>query len=200
MNRNTPVIWIFEFRIPFSMDSIMVTEIAETDPRGLPWGRVIQVAVCRVDPESGIYDTVLNETVKADPLDLGKPALDRLLDVYGINTEELYLGEDQDVVSERLIDVLAGADCVSFDVGTFGNFLCYEPWNLNGLATFYPSMSRFLPAQAVPLEDEKVDPLRKAYDIMCPGDTAGVGERKGAYERAQMSASVLSALIRAGLF
>ncbi len=182
------------------MDKILVTEIAETDSRGLPWGRVVQIAICSVDPETGIYDTVLSETVKADPLDLGKPALDHLLDVYGVNTEELYLGEEEDVVVDRVIDAVAGSECISFDVSTFGCFLCYEPWNLNGLVTLYPSMSRFLPSQATPLEEEKVDPLRKAYDIMCPGDTAGVGDGKGAYERAQMSASVLSALIRAGMF
>ncbi|MBR4227131.1 MAG: hypothetical protein IKR86_10295 [Candidatus Methanomethylophilaceae archaeon] len=182
------------------MDEIMVVEIAETDPRGLPWGKVVQVAACRVDQETGIFESVLSESVRSDPIDLGKAALDRLSEVYGVNAESLYMGEDVGVVAERVIDAVAGSDCISFEVSTFGGFLCYEPWNLNGLVTVYPSMSRFLPAQAVPLEGEAADPLRKAYETMCPGDPVGVGGGKGAYERAQMSASVLAALIRAGLF
>ena len=182
------------------MDGILVTEIAETDPRGLPWGKVVQIAICKVDTETGFYETVLSESIKEDPLDLGKKSLDHLSDTYGINAETLYMGSEVDDVVDRVIDAVAGAECISFNVSTFGAYLCYEPWNLNGLVTLYPSMSRFLPAPAVALEDENVDPLRKAYDIMCPGDIAGVGEGKGAFERAQMSASVLSALIRAGLF
>ncbi len=183
------------------MDGILVTEIAETDPKGLPWGKVIQIAVCRLDQDGGFYDTVLTESIKADPLDLGKPALDRLSEVYGVNAENLYLGEDEGLVVERAKSVLVGSECISFDVGmVFGGYLCYEPWDLTREVTLYPSMSRFLPAQAVPIEGESVDPLRKAYETMCPGDPAGVGDGKGAYERAQMSASVLSALIRAGLF
>ncbi len=193
--------WISEFGISPFMDGILVVEIAETDPRGLPWGRAVQVAACRLDPEDGFYEAVLSDTVMVDPRDLGKAALDRLSDIYGIGAEALYLGEDERMVADRVRKVLSGSECISFDVGlVFGGYLSYEPWDLAGEVTLYPSMSRFLPAQAVPLEGEAVDPLAKAYSALCPGDPAEVGGGKGAEDRARMSASVLSALVRAGLF
>ncbi len=84
------------------MGDIYVAEIASTDPRGTPWGKAVQAAVCRVDGRTGLFDTIFFETVYADPLDLGKDALDRLSAEYGIYAESLYSGLPEEEVSSSL--------------------------------------------------------------------------------------------------
>ncbi len=183
------------------MDGIYVVETAASDPRGLPWGKVLQISVCRVDGDGGFYETAYSGSIQADPLDLGKESLDYISDRYGISAESLYLGVPEEEAASRAREILVGKECVSFDVGeVFGRYLSYEPWDLAREVTLLPSVSRFLPAQAMMLPSEEADPLAKAYEAICPGDPAGVGNGKGAAERTQMTASVLSALISAGLF
>ena len=181
------------------MTSIFAVETAATGPRGFPMDKVVQIAICEI--RGGEYETVFAEHVQTDPRDLGKEPLDYLSENYGIHAEDLYSGVPEEFVVGKVQGILVGQECVSFDVGeVFGRHLSYEPWNLAMRATLLPSLDRFLPAAATVLPDEDSDPLRKAYDVLCPGDPAEVGEGKGAPERARMTASVVSVLTEAGLF
>ncbi|MBR4504554.1 MAG: hypothetical protein IKP20_06255 [Candidatus Methanomethylophilaceae archaeon] len=183
------------------MGDIYVVETADSDPRGIPWGKVLQISICRVEEEGGFYDTAYSAAIQADPLDLGKDSLDYISERYGINAESLYIGIEEREAVARVRNVLVGRECVSFDVGeVFGRYLSFEPWDLTREVTLLPSISRFVPAQAKPLPDEKADPLETAYKKICPDDPAGTEGKKGAAERAQMTASILSALMEAGMF
>ena len=181
------------------MDKTFAVETVATGTKGFPWDKVVQIAVCEIC--GGTYRTVFAGCIGSDPRDLGKEPLDRLSSLFGIHAEDLYGGEPEESVVEKVRGILVGQECVSFDVGeVFGKFLSYEPWNLASEATLLPSVCRFLPAAATVIPDEDEDPLRKAYSTLCPGDPAGTGGKGGAPERAQMTASVVCALTEAGLF
>lgn len=181
------------------MERTFAVETAATGPMGFPLDKVVQIAICEI--HGGEFETVFAESIRTDPLDLGKEPLDLLSEMYGIHAEDLYSGVPEESVVDKVRGMLVGQECVSFDVvEVFGKFLSYEPWNLASQATLLPSVSRFLPAAATALPEEDVDPLKKAYDVLCPGDPAGTEGEKGAQARAQMTASVVCALTEAGLF
>ena len=76
------------------MDEVYVVEVSTTGPKGAPADAVAQIAVCRMLPDGSDFDTVYDATVAMDPKDLGKESLDHLSGCFGINPEDLYLGED----------------------------------------------------------------------------------------------------------
>ena len=69
------------------MDDVYVVEVAVTGPKGAPKDRVAEVAVCRVLSDGSDFETVYNDSVALDPLDLGKEPLDYMEANYGITPE-----------------------------------------------------------------------------------------------------------------
>lgn len=182
------------------MDDVYVVQIASTGPKGMPSEAVAEIAVCRMLADGSDFDTILSETVSIDPLDLGKDSLDWLSSSYGINPEDLYAGEDRDVVVKRVQEALYGKECTSYNVNNvFGKYLCFEPWDCTGELTLLPSVSGRLPAELRGPAEREHELIRLAYDSLCPGDPACVGKGSRAIQLAQMSASVMMALRTRGL-
>ncbi len=182
------------------MDDVYIVEIAATGEKGMPKDTVIEVAVCRMFQDGSEFETVYYGRVATDPRDLGKEALDRLVNEYGIEPEGLYMGDPEDEVVKGLQNAVFGKECTSFDVNmTFGRFLCFEPWDTTGELTLLPSYSVRLDRDLRnPPEGES--PIPYAYSKVCPDDPAGVGVGRTALDLAQMSASIMCNLRCGGFF
>ena len=175
------------------MDDVYVVEAAFTGPGGFPQDRVVQVSVCRMHRDGTDFDTVYDSFVYADPKDIGKPSLDYLSDNYGITAETLYMSPPEDIVVRELLGKLRGRECTSFNVNrTFGQFLCVEPWDLNGEVTFLPSISSRLPP-------EYAGDLASAYRYATPGNPMDV-RGTNSMDQCLMSTSIMMRLRRSGLF
>lgn len=183
------------------MDEVYVVEIATTGPKGAPDDGVAEVAVCRMLADGSDFDTVYDGSVLMDPRDLGKDALDHLTNVYGIKPEELYSGEDLDIVAKGLQKTIFGKECTSYNVGNvFGKHLSFEPWDCAREVTLLPSISSRLDADLRGPPETEHELIRKAYDSLCPGDPACVGGGRRAMDLAQMATSVLMVLRKDGWF
>jgi len=175
------------------MDDVHIVEVATTGPKGFPMDRVIEVAVCRMHRDGNDFDTVYDSFVFADPMDIGKDALDYIQENYGVTAETLYAAPDVDIVSKELLMKLRDAECTSFDVNlTFGAFLCVEPWDLNGEVTLFTSISNRLPP-------EHSRTLKEAYDYVTPGNPMEV-TGSTAMDRCLMSTSIMMKLRQTGYF
>lgn len=177
----------------------LVVEIASTGPAGYPADQVAEVAVCRI--EGTDFVTVYDDVVALDPLDLGKEPLDYMSEQYGIDVEDLYMGMPIDDVVSHVQDVLFGNECTSYDVGNvFGRYLSFEPWDATGNSELLPSLCARLPRELKGRPWEEHVKLREAYESLCPGDPADVGDGMHAGHLAQMASSVLLALREQGLY
>jgi len=176
------------------MDDVFVVEAAFSGPKGFPLDRIIEVSVCRMHRDGTDYDTVYDSLVHADPMDLGKDSLDYIQENYGITAEMLYAAPDEEVVVKELRSKLdSDAECTSFNVNrTFGQFLCVEPWDLNGEVTLLPSISSRLPP-------EYSKTLREAYDYVTPGNPMGI-EGSTSMDKCLMSVSIMMKLRQTGFF
>lgn len=182
------------------MDEVYVVETVNSGAKGVPNDVVVEVAVCRMNREGTDYDTVYNESISIDPMDLGKESLDFLEKEHGITAESLYMGESEEVVVKRLQEAIYGKECTSFDVNlTFGKFLCFEPWDMTRELTLLPPISWRLPRELRVQKEEGVPAVASAYREMCPGDPAGVGSGRRALDLAQMSVFLMMGLRRNGL-
>jgi hypothetical protein len=175
------------------MDDVYVVEAAMTGPKGFPQDRVVEVSVCRMLSDGGDYDTVYDSFVFADPMDLGKDSLDYLQENHGITAEMLYVSPEEDVVVKELFSKLRDRECTSFNVNrTFGQFLCVEPWDLNGEVVFLPSISSRIPP-------EYAKDLKAAYDYVTPGNPMDV-HGKTSMDLCLMSTSIMMRLRQTGYF
>ncbi len=183
------------------MDEVYVVEIAATGPKGIPSDTVAQIGICRMLPDGSDFDTVYDATVLLDPKDLGKGSLDYLAECYGINPEDLYMGEEQKDVVKKVQRIIFGRECTSYNVGNvFGKFLNFEPWDCTRNLTLLPSISMRLDPDLKGPPEMEYELVRKAYDTLCPGDPACVGEGRGAVDMARMAVSVLMRLRTQGWF
>lgn len=182
------------------MEDVYIVEVVPTGPARYPRDTVVEVAVCRVLANGLDYDSVLAERIAMEPRELGKNALDYLELFHGLTPQDLYFGETEKDVVERTRSVLCGKTCASFDIQhSFGNLLCFEPWNFTHEAELLPSIkSRFHPD--LRRMETIGNPIRDLYEKVLPGDPASVGEGNGAYECACMSASLFIHLREKGYF
>lgn len=181
------------------MDEVYVTELVTTGNMGYPKDEVAEVAICRMLADGSDFDLVYNDAVALDPRDLGKDSLDFLQQDCGMEPEELYAGEEKGIVAKHVQDVLFGKECTSYNVGsTYGKYLCFEPWDLTRNATMLPSISARLPIELKGPPEREHELIRLAYDRMCPGDPAEVGDGRRAIHLAQMAVSIMMVLRREG--
>ena len=184
---------MYPYSILDTMDDVHIVEIAASGPKGFPMDRVIEVAVCRMHRDGTDYDTVYDSYVFADPMDLGKASLDYIEENYGITAEALYSAPDEGTVAKELLGKLRDTECTSFNVNrTFGQFLCVEPWDLNGELSLFASISSRLPA-------EYTSTLKEAYDYVTPGNPMDV-RGSTAMDRCLMSTSIMMRLRQTGYF
>ena len=175
------------------MDDVYVVECAFTGTKGFPIDRVVEVAVCKMFKDGTDFDTVYDSFIFADPMDIGKDALDFLQENYGITTEILYSAPEEDIIVKEVYDKLAGKECTSFNVNlTFGKYLCLEPWDLNLELTMLPSISSRLPI-------EYSKDLKLAYDYVTPGNPMDI-QGHTAMDRCLMSTSIMMKLRQTGFF
>ena len=183
------------------MDDVYVVELASTGPKGAPDDPVAEIAVCRMDGDGGDFDTVYSELIALDPRDLGKDSLDYLSDNFDIHPEELYGGLPVSTVSEQLSRIIFGKECTSYNIGNvFGKHLSFEPWDCARELTVLPSISVRLDKELRGPPEQEHQLIRRAYDTLCPGDPACVGDGRRAIHLAQMAVSVLMVLRRDGWF
>jgi len=182
------------------MDDVYVVETASTGTKGFPKDRVVEIGICRIPAGAMTFESVFAERIETDPREIGKPALDRLELMHGMDPQNLYFGIPEDEAVDRVRDMLVGKTCASFDIQeVFGKFLCFQPWNLTHEAELLPSIkSRFHPD--LRFMETEGNPIRHLYDKVLPDDPASVGEGNGAYECACMSAALFIHLRGQGLF
>lgn len=177
-----------------------MVEIATTGPSGYPRDTVSEIAICRMLPDGSDFETVYNDGVALDPRDVGKASLDYMEESYGIVPEDLYAGSDIARVASDVQKIIFGKDCTAYNIGNvFGKYLSFEPWNCARNVTMLPSISVRLPSDLKGAPESEHILIRNAYESICPGDPAMVGEGRRAIHLVQMAASVLIALRRNGL-
>ena len=82
----------------------------------------------------------------------------------------------------------------------FGKHLNYEPWDCTRNLTVLPSISMRLDPELKGPPEREHELIRTAYDELCPGDPACVGDGKGALDLARMAVSVLMRLRAEGWY
>lgn len=185
---------------PLGMDDVYVVELATTGPSGYPKDTVAEIAVCRVMSDGSDFETVYNDGIALDPKDLGKDPLDYMEENYGIVPEDLYVGSDVSRVASDVQGLIFGKECTAYNVGNvFGKYLSFEPWDCARNLTVLPSISVRLPPELKGPPEMEHTLIRSAYDAICPGDPAMVGDGRRAIHLAQMAASVFATLRRNGL-
>ena len=177
------------------MDEVYVVQVATTGPKGAPSDGVAQICICRMLPDGSDFDTVYDAELSMDPRDVGKASLDYMSENFGLNAEGLYAGESSEDVVKEVQRIIFGRECTSYNVGNvFGMHLNFEPWDCTRRLTLLPSISmRLAPELKGPPEREHIL-IRRAYDELCRGDPACVGDGKDATALAQMAVSVLMGL------
>ena len=183
------------------MDEVYVVEIAATGPKGMPSDTVVQIGICRMLADGSDFDTVYDATVALDPKDLGKESLDYMMECHGIAPEELYVGVDEKTVVSEVQGIIFRKECASYNVGNvFGKYLNFEPWDCTRNLTLLPSISMRLDRDLKGPPEREHELIRKAYDTLCPGDPACVGDGRRAVDLAQMATSVLMRLRSEGWY
>ena len=193
--------------IYYSLRSRYVTEIyvieVNTDgDKGYPDNIVVEVGVCRVNLDTMDFDSIYNDIILLDPLDMGKTSLDWITDTAGIDVRELYLGSPQEEVVSRVKEILKGNEVACFDIGeTFGRFLLYDPWDFTKLMTIRSSVSARMPGNASPtLKTNLQERIGYAYSKLCPDDPAEVGNGRRALQLAQMTSEIIIRLRKSGMY
>lgn len=181
---------------------LYVIEVNADGDKGYPDNIVVEVGVCRVDLEIMDFDSIYNDIILLDPLDIGKTSLDWLTDTAGIDVRELYLGSPQEEVVSKVKELLMGNEVACFDVGeTFGRFLLYEPWDLTKEVTIMPSVSSRIPNGAYSIVGTNIqERIGYAYSRICPDDPAEIGTGRRALQLAQMTSEIMIRLRKSGLY
>lgn len=181
---------------------IFVIEINADGDKGYPDNIVVEVGVCRVDLDTMDFDSIYNDMILLNPLDVGKTSLDWLTDTAGIDVRELYLGSLQDEVVSKVKELIKGKEVACFDVGeTFGRFLLYEPWDLTKEVTIRSSVSSRMPGNASPtFKTNLQERIGYAYSKICPGDPAAIGNGRRALQLAQMTSEIMIRLHKIGMY
>ena len=76
------------------MEDVYVVQVAATGPRWCPEDEVAEIAICKVLPDDSDFETVYNDGIALDPMDLGKAPLDYMSSEFGIEPEDLYAGSE----------------------------------------------------------------------------------------------------------
>lgn len=185
-----------------TVSEIYVVEVNADGDKGYPDDVVVEIAICRVDTDSMIFDSVYNELIQRDPLDMGKSSLDTLTETAGIDTRELYLGVPLDDVVADVRRILEGKDVACFDLKeTFMKFLINEPWDLTGVVTIMPAVSIRVPQNAKPDRDKTPqERIRYSYSKVCPEDPASIGDGHRALDLVQMTSQMVLTLRKDGMY
>ncbi len=179
-----------------------VIEVNADGDKGYPDNIVVEVGICKVDLDSMDFDSVYNDLLLLDPLDIGKTSLDWLTETAGIDVRELYLGTPQNEVVSKVKDILKGSEVACFDVGvTFRRFLSYDPWDLTKEITIMSSVSSRMPSNASPIIKTNLqERIGYAYSKICPDDPADVGKGRRALHLAQMTSEIMIRLHQNGMY
>ena len=182
------------------MEDVYVVQVAATGPRWCPEDEVAEIAICKVLPDGSDFETVYNDGIALDPMDLGKAPLDYMSSEFGIEPEDLYAGSELVKVVSDFQRIVFGRQCTSYNIANvFGKHLSFEPWDAARNLTILPSVSCRLPSELKGPADKEHDLIRRAYEALCPGDPAEVGEGCHALHLAQMTAEILCFLKRNGM-
>jgi hypothetical protein len=180
---------------------LFVIELNGTGPEGYPSDSVAEIAICRILPDYGDFDTVYQQTVYHDPLDLGKQSLEWIYEKSGMSAEEFYYGKEISEVASEVREIIRGNEAVCFDVReVFGKYLLYEPWDFTFDVTLLPSVSFRIPSSEFSDGTDINDRISSVYRRMYPNDPAGIGNGRRAMHLAQMTSMILAGLHRTGLF
>ncbi len=184
------------------MGEILVIELNGTGPKGYPDDLVAEIAVCRILPDYGDFDTVYQKTVSHDPLNLGRQSLEWIYEKSGMPAEEFYYGTGMAEIASEVKEIVGGNEVACFDVReVFGKYLLYEPWDMTFDVTVLPSVSfRISSGKGSDKTAEINGRISSAYLDMYPGDPAGIGRGRRALHLAQMTSMILIGLRRAGLY
>lgn len=179
-----------------------VIEVNADGDKGYPDNIVVEVGVCKVDLDRMDFDSIYNDIILLNPVDMGKTSLDWLTDTAGIDVRELYLGTPQEEVVSNVKELLKGNEVACFDVGvTFGRFLLYEPWDFTKEITVMSSISSRIPSNASPIVKTNLqERIGYAYSKLCPDDLANIGKGRRALHLAQMTSEIVIKLRKNGLY
>lgn len=179
-----------------------VIEVNADGDKGYPDNIIVEVGICRVDLDRMDFDSIYNDIILLDPLNMGKTSLDWLTDTAGIDVRELYLGSPQEEVVSKVKEILKGNEVACFDVGeTFGRFLLFEPWDLTKKVTIMSSVSSRIPSNASPiLKTNLQERIGYAYSKICPDDLAEIKDGRRALHLAQMTSEIIIRLRKSGLY
>lgn len=179
-----------------------VIEVNADGDKGYPDNIVVEVGVCRVDLDRMDFDSIYNDIILLDPLNMGKTSLDWLTDTAGIDVRELYMGSPQEEIVSKVREILRGNEVACFDIGeTFGRFLLFEPWDFTKEMTIMSSVSSRMPRNASPiLKTNLQERIGYAYSKLCPDDPADVGDGRRALQLAQMTSEIMIRLRKSGLY
>ena len=182
-------------------DPIFVIQGIADGAQGHPYDEILSLAVCKVLPDEGEFETVFAETVQVEPRFVGKPKLD-YAESKGLNVPDLYTGMPLPEMVSRFHEIVDGQYITSYDIRQmFTRYLCNDPWDVTGTSHIMPSISTRQPISLkCKYPEDEPDIIVKAYRRTFRNDPIGAGKRRGALELAQMASMLLISLRERGKY
>lgn len=184
-------------------DNIHVLAVSKTGDNGFPIDQVVEVAVFKVDLSANMMESVYDKVVRQDTSVWSEEVKAHVQDVYGVSTEDVEKGMDEDDVAKDLRELLQGETITAFDVKSdFMGHLKNEPYALARkveVSSAISSRSSFL--YRIPSKQTSgTEGLRMSYKAILPDDPAAAGDLAGAYEDAARASAILLELHQRGLY
>lgn len=183
--------------------SIYVLDTETTGLSGYPEDVVVDIAICKVDPEAGTVDEVYSSVVGYDVSswnDARKNAW--IFQNTDMTLEMVSAAPPAEKVAEDVRRILNGKNVTSFNMGfDMDKFLYHRPWDLKGkIMASRCIMLASADVCKIPgmYENYKWPRLEEAYSIIVDGDPAGIEgpQKHRALSDAVMASHILIALYR----
>lgn len=191
----------------FAKPEIYVLDSETTGLKGYPYDHVVDIGVCKVSLQDGTVEEIYSSVVGHDVDSWDQATRGAwIFENTDLTLEEVAAATPAAEVAEKLREILRGQFSTSFNVDfDFRKFLFHPPWELEQVISLTPCiMRKAMPICAIPgyYGDYKFPRLQEAYDMIVPGDPAGIkgNQTHRALSDAVMASHILIQLERMGKY
>ena len=187
--------------------SIYVLDTETTGLDGYPRDVVVDIAVCRADPQKGTVEEIYSSVVGHDVSRWDEAKKNAwIFQNTDLSLEMVASAPPAEKVASDIRKILSGKNVTTFNTGfDLDKFLYHEPWSLKG--AIIPSRCIMLASKNVCklpglYEEYKWPKLEEAYSMIVDGDPAGINGKQEhrAMSDAVMASHILIALSRNGRY
>lgn len=174
-------------------EEVFVVQVVTDGDYGFPLDRVCEIGICKVDLDTASVESIYSARIFLEPGSFTKKQRAYFEDTSGEKVEVLLEGIPLEDVVTDVKELLTGKTITSFDVSfTIKKFLINEPWDISKEMTVMASGGRGLPPTALGDQPKNENlAISKAYDLLFPDDSMGIGNGRSALDIALKSSFLM---------